>query len=106
MGFATPIELLRFRAQHGTNDVTDAVLMLLEQLGATPVTQFLVACSVEKFASLNTASKYVQLLVNKGYAETVPDPDDQRIRMLRITDAGRAYLDDWVAGGDNEQGDD
>jgi hypothetical protein len=99
MGFANPIDLLRFRDEWGTNDVTDAMLMRLEQSGPRSVTEFLIECASEKFASFNTVNKYLLQLIGMGLIRTAPDDDDQRLRVLTITDAGRAYLKEWVAGG-------
>lgn len=100
MGFANPIDLLRFRDTHGTNDVTDAMLILLEQKGPSPITQFTIACSAEGFASLNTVHKYMRALFDMGFVESVADPDDQRVRLVQVTRRGSEYLDAWVAGGD------
>lgn len=99
MGFANPIELLRFREAHETNDVTDAMLTLLAQTQPRPVTEFLIACTAEKFASFNTVNKYLLQLITMRFVKSDASNDDQRLRVLTITDAGREYLAEWAEGG-------
>jgi hypothetical protein len=99
MGFANPIDLLRFREAHDTNDVTDAMLMLLTQTEPRPVTEFLIMCTAEKFASFNTVNKYLMQLISMRFIKSEASDDDQRLRVLSVTVEGRRYLNDWAAGG-------
>lgn len=54
---------------------------------------------------ISTTSRQVTALAKAGLVEKVPDPEDGRAQLLRVTDAGhatmarlRARRDDWLAG--------
>ena len=38
---------------------------------------------------LSTATRVVDLLVNRGYAQRLPDPEDRRVVRIALTDSGR-----------------
>ncbi len=54
---------------------------------------------------ISTISRQVSALTKAGLVEKVPDPDDGRAQLIRVTDAGHATMlrlrdrrDDWLAG--------
>ena len=54
---------------------------------------------------ISTTSRQVTSLTRAGLVEKVPDPDDGRAQLIRVTDAGHATMhrlrgrrDDWLSG--------
>lgn len=43
---------------------------------------------------MSVTSRHVAHVVERGWVERLPDPDDRRSRILRLTPAGRDLLDD------------
>lgn len=62
------------------------VLYQLAHHGPTPQRAFLALLKIEK----PTLSEVVGALVRKGFVRQSPDPEDQRQRLLSLTDEGRA----------------
>lgn len=104
MGFTRPSDLLRFRLKHGTTDVSDTLLEMIDEMGPIQITQFVLRCATDKVTSINTASKHLRTLQHNGMIESFSDDIDQRVRIVRITAKGRAYLKDWYDGVVEEQG--
>jgi DNA-binding MarR family transcriptional regulator len=46
------------------------------------------------FTDLSTVSRQVALLVERGYVDRTPDPDDRRATRLELSERGRAVLAD------------
>jgi DNA-binding MarR family transcriptional regulator len=62
------------------------VLFQLANHGPTPQRDFPALLQIEK----PTLSEVVRALVRKGFVDQVPDAEDQRQRVLALTDTGRA----------------
>ena len=60
--------------------------------GRTPV-QIANALQVTKATMTHT----VTVLTRHGFVEVVPNPDDGRSKLVRLTEAGRAFRDDAIA---------
>jgi DNA-binding PadR family transcriptional regulator len=97
MGFSTPLELKKFQEEHGTNDVMDGMLSLLTDGVERSTLSFIAQCVQANVASPGTAHKYLQELRTKGYVSE-HTTKDARIRLLSLSDTGRAYLNNWVTG--------
>lgn len=66
------------------------VLYQLANNGPTPQRDFPALLQVEK----PTLSEVVRALVRKGFVSQEPDPDDQRQRVLALTETGRSLWDE------------
>jgi MarR family transcriptional regulator, lower aerobic nicotinate degradation pathway regulator len=65
------------------------VLFQLANHGPTAQRDFLTLLQIEK----PTLSEVVRALVRKGFIDQAPDPQDQRQRVLTLTETGRALWD-------------
>ncbi|MFI8517339.1 MarR family winged helix-turn-helix transcriptional regulator [Streptomyces sp. NPDC085481] len=67
-----------------------AVLALLQHHGAMRMSRLAEFMAVD----MSVCSRHVAHTVEHGWVERLPDPDDRRSRILRITEAGHAMLDE------------
>ncbi|MFI8188360.1 MarR family winged helix-turn-helix transcriptional regulator [Streptomyces sp. NPDC085946] len=67
-----------------------AVLTLLDRHGAMRTSKLAELLAVD----MSVTSRHVTHLAERGWIERSPDPADKRSRILRLTPAGRAQLDD------------
>ncbi|MFC5801341.1 MarR family winged helix-turn-helix transcriptional regulator [Streptomyces formicae] len=67
-----------------------AVLALIDRYGEMRLSRLAELLSVD----MSVTSRHVAHVADRGWIERVPDPDDRRSRILRLTPAGRELLDD------------
>ncbi|MDQ0795084.1 MarR family winged helix-turn-helix transcriptional regulator [Streptomyces sp. B1I3] len=67
-----------------------AVLTLLAKYGEMRITRLAELLAVD----MSVTSRHVAHVVDNGWIERFPDPADKRSRILRLTPAGDALLDD------------
>ncbi|MCK8676418.1 MULTISPECIES: MarR family winged helix-turn-helix transcriptional regulator [Streptomyces] len=67
-----------------------AVLSLLAHHGDMRMSRLAELLAVD----MSVTSRHVAHVVDRGWVERLPDPDDRRSRMLRLTGAGEEMLDD------------
>jgi DNA-binding MarR family transcriptional regulator len=67
-----------------------AVLTLLERHGDMRLSRLAELLSVD----ISVCSRHVSHVADRGWVDRLPDPDDKRSRLLRLTDAGRNQLVD------------
>ncbi|WP_069171525.1 MarR family winged helix-turn-helix transcriptional regulator [Streptomyces griseus] len=67
-----------------------AVLTLLAKYGEMRITRLAELLAVD----MSVTSRHVAHVVDNGWIERFPDPADKRSRILRLTPAGEALLDD------------
>lgn len=104
MGFRTPLDLKKFQDTHGTNDVVDNMLTLLADGHERPTLKFISECMQAGVASPGTAHKYLQELRTKGFVREITNKD-ARMRLVSLSDTGRAYLNGWINGATDAVGD-
>lgn len=75
--------------EHGLSMWGYAVLLALEDAPVRTQAALAAAIGADKTRIIPTLDE----LQAKGYIERSPDPDDRRVRLLAITDAGRAVKD-------------
>ncbi|MFD4141188.1 MarR family winged helix-turn-helix transcriptional regulator [Streptomyces sp. NPDC058572] len=66
-----------------------SVLALLDRYGEMRMSRLAELLAVD----MSVTSRHVAHVVERGWIERSPDPDDRRSRILRLTPAGRAVLD-------------
>ncbi|MGV0774483.1 MarR family winged helix-turn-helix transcriptional regulator [Mycolicibacterium elephantis] len=76
-------------AEHGLSMWGYAVLLALDDAPVRTQAALAAAIGADKTRIIPTLDE----LQAKGYIERSPDPDDRRVRLLAITDAGRAVKD-------------
>ncbi|MEI5008690.1 MarR family winged helix-turn-helix transcriptional regulator [Streptomyces sp. PmtA] len=67
-----------------------AVLALLDRYGEMRMSRLAELLAVD----MSVTSRHVAHVAERGWIERSPDPDDGRSRILRLTPAGEAQLDD------------
>ncbi|MFF3326069.1 MarR family winged helix-turn-helix transcriptional regulator [Streptomyces sp. NPDC002889] len=67
-----------------------AVLTLVDRYGEMRMSRLAELLAVD----MSVTSRHVAHVVERGWIERSPDPDDRRSRILRLTPAGKALLDD------------
>lgn len=67
-----------------------AVLALLDRYGEMRMSRLAELLAVD----MSVTSRHVAHVAGRGWIERSPDPDDGRSRILRLTPAGEAQLDD------------
>ncbi|MCP9961393.1 MarR family transcriptional regulator [Streptomyces somaliensis] len=67
-----------------------AVLALVDRCGGVRLGRLAELLGVDA----SVTSRHVAHVVERGWVERSPDPDDRRSRVLRLTPAGRGVLDD------------
>ena len=75
--------------QHGVSMWGYSVLLTLDQSSIRTQAALAEAIGADKTRIIPTLDE----LQGKGYIERRPDPDDRRVRLLAITEAGRAVKD-------------
>lgn len=75
--------------EHGVSMWGYSVLLTLDQSSVRTQAALAEAIGADKTRIIPTLDE----LQDKGYIERRPDPDDRRVRLLAITDAGRAVKD-------------
>jgi DNA-binding MarR family transcriptional regulator len=74
---------------HGLSMWGYSVLLALDHSSVRTQAALAEAIGADKTRIIPTLDE----LQNKGYIERTPDPDDRRVRLLAITEAGRAVKD-------------
>ena len=67
-----------------------AVLALVDRYGEMRMSRLAELLAVD----MSVTSRHVAHVVERGWLERSPDPDDRRSRILRLTPAGQDLLDD------------
>ncbi|TXS55891.1 MarR family winged helix-turn-helix transcriptional regulator [Streptomyces sp. t39] len=67
-----------------------AVLSLTRRYGEMRMSRLAELLAVD----MSVTSRHVAHVVDRGWLERLPDPDDRRSRILRLTPAGEELLDD------------
>ncbi|WP_149182207.1 MarR family winged helix-turn-helix transcriptional regulator [Streptomyces sp. TRM49041] len=67
-----------------------AVLALLDRYGDMRMSRLAELLAID----MSVTSRHVAHVVGRGWVERSPDPGDRRSRILRLTPAGRAVLED------------
>ncbi|MGW8989954.1 MarR family winged helix-turn-helix transcriptional regulator [Streptomyces zhihengii] len=67
-----------------------AVLSLTSRYGEMRMSRLAELLAVD----MSVTSRHVAHVVDRGWLERLPDPDDRRSRILRLTPAGEELLDD------------
>ncbi|WP_256103744.1 MarR family winged helix-turn-helix transcriptional regulator [Streptomyces sp. ODS05-4] len=67
-----------------------AVLSLLAHHGDMRMSRLAELLAVD----MSVTSRHVAHVVDRGWVERLPDPDDRRSRIIRLTTAGEGMLDD------------
>lgn len=75
--------------EHGVSMWGYSVLLTLDQSSVRTQAALAEAIGADKTRIIPTLDE----LQGKGYIERRPDPDDRRVRLLAITDSGRAVKD-------------
>lgn len=75
--------------QHGVSMWGYSVLLTLDQSSVRTQAALAEAIGADKTRIIPTLDE----LQGKGYIERRPDPDDRRVRLLAITESGRAVKD-------------
>ena len=75
--------------RHGVSMWGYSVLLTLDQSSMRTQAALAEAIGADKTRIIPTLDE----LQGKGYIERTPDPDDRRVRLLAITEAGRAVKD-------------
>lgn len=100
MGFQQPSALYAYHKAHGTDSLHDRILeVLAESTGARTTLAVIGDCYRRGISAPSTAHRAIKYLFDLGYIES-RDADDARVRLLMISDAGRAYLKAWGNGGE------
>jgi DNA-binding MarR family transcriptional regulator len=73
-----------------------AQVEILQRLGDEPDLRVGELAARQRLAT-NTVSSLVQQLVGAGLVERGSDPADRRVATVRLTEAGRARLGEWLA---------
>jgi DNA-binding PadR family transcriptional regulator len=97
MGFVTSLDLRRFQEKHRMNDILDNLLTMLVDGEMRTTLKFIDECKQADVASFGTAHKYLQRLKANGFV-TETTVKDGRVKLLRISDSGREYLQRWSTG--------
>ncbi|MCU0507940.1 MAG: MarR family transcriptional regulator [Anaerolineae bacterium] len=85
-------DFLRFSRSTGLSWMQMAVLMHLHYKGPTEV----MACGELLQLSPAGASQMIERLVQQGLAQRSEAPDDRRVRLVHLTDAGRQLVDESI----------
>lgn len=85
-------DFLRFSRSAGLSWMQMAVLMHLHYKGPTEV----MACGELLQLSPAGASQMIERLVQQGLAQRSEAPDDRRVRLVDLTDAGRQLVDESI----------
>ncbi|MER5885935.1 MarR family winged helix-turn-helix transcriptional regulator [Streptomyces sp. NPDC001941] len=67
-----------------------AVLTLLDRYGEMRLSRLTELMAID----MSVTSRHVAHVVDRGWVERSPDPDDRRSRILRLTPSGQDLLDD------------
>lgn len=73
------------------DEATLVQMRVLAQLSEEPTT--LSALARKRAVSVQAASEHVQGLVERGWVQRVPDPNDRRQALLHVTDEGLTQLE-------------